>query len=106
MKEKDIVSKLFAVATRALETFQKEVATFIEDDEQSMLTEAEEYLRQKEERRAKLSQCKQNLEQVSSTDALCFLQVSWNHARRGAREREELNISTTWGPNLSPIRFT
>ncbi|KYO31172.1 tripartite motif-containing protein 47 [Alligator mississippiensis] len=74
LKEKDIVSKLFAVATRALETFQKEVATFIEDDEQSMLTEAEEYLRQKEERRAKLSQCKQNLEQVSSTDALCFLQ--------------------------------
>ncbi|XP_006018418.2 tripartite motif-containing protein 47 [Alligator sinensis] len=74
LKEKDIVSKLFAVATRALETFQKEVATFIEDDEQSMLAEAEEYLRQKEERRAKLAQCKQNLEQVSSTDALCFLQ--------------------------------
>uniref|UniRef100_A0A7M4EG38 B30.2/SPRY domain-containing protein n=1 Tax=Crocodylus porosus TaxID=8502 RepID=A0A7M4EG38_CROPO len=74
LKEKDIVSKLFAVATKALETFQKEVASFIEDDEQSMLAEAEEYLRQKEERRAKLAQCKQNLEQVSSTDALCFLQ--------------------------------
>lgn len=39
-----------------------------------MLLEAEEDLRQKEERRAKLAQCRQNLERVPSTDTIYFLQ--------------------------------
>ncbi|KFP29555.1 Tripartite motif-containing protein 47, partial [Colius striatus] len=57
-----------------LATFQKEVTGFIEDGERSMLGEAEADLRWKEERRAKLAQCKQNLENVPSTDTIYFLQ--------------------------------
>ncbi|NXT24597.1 TRI47 protein, partial [Syrrhaptes paradoxus] len=73
-KEKERVEKLFAEASEALATFQKEVAGFIEDGERSMLGEAEADLRWKEERRAKLAQCKQNLENVPSTDTIYFLQ--------------------------------
>ncbi|KFZ59764.1 Tripartite motif-containing protein 47, partial [Podiceps cristatus] len=68
------VEKLFAEASEVLATFQKEVASFIEDGERSMLGEAEADLRWKEERRAKLAQCKQNLENVPSTDTIYFLQ--------------------------------
>ncbi|NWX41444.1 TRI47 protein, partial [Steatornis caripensis] len=73
-KEKERVEKLFAEASEVLATFQKEVAGFIEDSERSMLVEAEADLRWKEERRAKLAQCKQNLENVPSTDTIYFLQ--------------------------------
>ncbi|KFQ90344.1 Tripartite motif-containing protein 47, partial [Phoenicopterus ruber ruber] len=73
-KEKERVEKLFAEASEVLATFQKEVAGFIEDGERSMLGEAEADLRWKEERRAKLAQCKQNLENVPSTDTIYFLQ--------------------------------
>lgn len=82
-KEKERVEKLFAEASEVLVTFQKEVAGFIEDEERSMLGEAEADLRWKEERRAKLAQCKQNLENVPSTDTIYFLQVpAWDGARR------------------------
>ncbi|KFP85098.1 Tripartite motif-containing protein 47, partial [Apaloderma vittatum] len=74
MKEREKVKKLFAEASEALATFQKEVVGFIEDGERSMLGEAEADLRWKEERRAKLAQCKQNLENVPSTDTIYFLQ--------------------------------
>ncbi|NXJ88374.1 TRI47 protein, partial [Corythaixoides concolor] len=74
MKERERVEKLFAEASEVLATFQKEVASFIEDGERSMLGEAEADLRWKEERRAKLAQCKQNLENVPSTDTIYFLQ--------------------------------
>ncbi|NXX18768.1 TRI47 protein, partial [Podargus strigoides] len=74
MKERERVKKLFAEASEVLATFQKEVAGFIEDGERSMLGEAEADLRWKEERRAKLAQCKQNLENVPSTDTVYFLQ--------------------------------
>ncbi|KFP52055.1 Tripartite motif-containing protein 47, partial [Cathartes aura] len=74
MKERERVEKLFAEASEVLATFQKEVAGFIEDGERSMLGEAEADLRWKEERRAKLAQCKQNLENVPSTDTIYFLQ--------------------------------
>jgi len=48
-----------------------------------MLGEAEADLRWKERRRAKLAQCKQNLENVPSTDTIYFLQVpGWDEARR------------------------
>uniref|UniRef100_A0A8B9ZG42 Tripartite motif-containing protein 47 n=1 Tax=Anas platyrhynchos TaxID=8839 RepID=A0A8B9ZG42_ANAPL len=47
---------------------------FIEDGERSMLGEAELDLRWKEERRAKLAQCKQNLQNVPSKDTIYFLQ--------------------------------
>ncbi|KFZ51158.1 Tripartite motif-containing protein 47, partial [Antrostomus carolinensis] len=73
-KEKERVEKLFVEASEVLATFQKEVAGFIEDGERSMLGEAEADLRWKEERRAKLAQCKQNLENVPSTDTIYFLQ--------------------------------
>ncbi|XP_067164477.1 E3 ubiquitin-protein ligase TRIM47 [Apteryx mantelli] len=73
-KERERVEKLFAEASEVLATFQKEVAGFIEDGERSMLAEAEADLRWKEERRAKLAQCKQNLENVPSTDTIYFLQ--------------------------------
>ncbi|NXT76260.1 TRI47 protein, partial [Zapornia atra] len=73
-KERERVEKLFAEASEVLATFQKEVAGFIEDGERSMLGEAEADLRWKEERRAKLAQCKQNLENVPSTDTIYFLQ--------------------------------
>ncbi|XP_075296857.1 E3 ubiquitin-protein ligase TRIM47 isoform X2 [Opisthocomus hoazin] len=73
-KEREAVEKLFAEASQVLETFQKEVAGFIEDEERSMLGEAEADLRWKERRRAKLAQCKQNLENVPSTDTIYFLQ--------------------------------
>ncbi|NXT35450.1 TRI47 protein, partial [Pelecanoides urinatrix] len=73
-KEKERVEKLFAEASEVLATFQKKVASFIEDGERSMLGEAEADLRWKEERRAKLAQCKQNLENVPSTDTIYFLQ--------------------------------
>ncbi|NXN67384.1 TRI47 protein, partial [Himantopus himantopus] len=73
-KERERVEKLFAEASEVLATFQKEVASFIEDGERSMLGEAEADLRWKEERRAKLAQCKQNLENVPSTDTIYFLQ--------------------------------
>ncbi|NXF51763.1 TRI47 protein, partial [Oceanites oceanicus] len=73
-KERERVDKLFAEASEVLATFQKEVAGFIEDGERSMLGEAEADLRWKEERRAKLAQCKQNLENVPSTDTIYFLQ--------------------------------
>ncbi|KFV39018.1 Tripartite motif-containing protein 47, partial [Tyto alba] len=74
MKEREGVEKLFAEASEVLATFQKEVASFIEDGERSMLGEAEADLRWKEERRANLAQCKQNLENVPSTDTVYFLQ--------------------------------
>ncbi|KAF1466532.1 Tripartite motif-containing protein 47, partial [Megadyptes antipodes antipodes] len=73
-KERERVEKLFAEASEVLATFQKEVAGFIEHGERSMLGEAEADLRWKEERRAKLVQCKQNLENVPSTDTIYFLQ--------------------------------
>ncbi|NWI48070.1 TRI47 protein, partial [Picathartes gymnocephalus] len=73
-KERERVQKLFAEASEVLATFQKEVTGFIEDGERSMLGEAEADLRWKEERRAKLAQCKQNLENVPSTDTIYFLQ--------------------------------
>ncbi|KFQ92667.1 Tripartite motif-containing protein 47, partial [Nipponia nippon] len=73
-KERERVEKLFAEASEVLATFQKEVAGFIEDGERSMLGDAEADLRWKEERRAKLAQCKQNLENVPSTDTIYFLQ--------------------------------
>ncbi|NWU48520.1 TRI47 protein, partial [Dromas ardeola] len=73
-KEREKVEKLFGEASEVLATFQKEVAGFIEDGERSMLGEAEADLRWKEERRAKLAQCKQNLENVPSTDTIYFLQ--------------------------------
>ncbi|NXP42462.1 TRI47 protein, partial [Leiothrix lutea] len=73
-KERERVEKLFAEASQVLATFQKEVMGFIEDGERSMLGEAEADLRWKEERRAKLAQCKQNLESVPSTDTVYFLQ--------------------------------
>ncbi|NWU77088.1 TRI47 protein, partial [Onychorhynchus coronatus] len=73
-KEKERVKKLFAEASEVLATFQKEVTGFIEAGERSMLGEAEADLRWKEERRAKLAQCKQNLENVASTDTIYFLQ--------------------------------
>ncbi|NXE12840.1 TRI47 protein, partial [Lophotis ruficrista] len=74
MKERERVEKFFAEASAVLATFQKEVVGFIEDGERSMLGEAEADLRWKEERRAKLAQCKQNLENVPSTDTIYFLQ--------------------------------
>ncbi|NWQ81542.1 TRI47 protein, partial [Columbina picui] len=74
MKEREKVEKLFAEASKVLATFQKEVTGFIEDGERSMLGEAEADLRWKEERRAKLAQCKQNLENVPSTNTIYFLQ--------------------------------
>ncbi|NWU37894.1 TRI47 protein, partial [Hylia prasina] len=73
-KERERVEKLFAEASQVLATFQKEVTGFIEDEERSMLGEAEADLHWKEERRAKLAQCKQNLENVPSTDTIYFLQ--------------------------------
>ncbi|XP_051490866.1 E3 ubiquitin-protein ligase TRIM47 isoform X2 [Apus apus] len=73
-KERERIKKLFAEASEVLTTFQKEVAGFIEDRERSMLGEAEADLHWKEERRAKLAQCKQNLENVPSTDTIYFLQ--------------------------------
>ncbi|XP_064007070.1 E3 ubiquitin-protein ligase TRIM47 isoform X2 [Pogoniulus pusillus] len=73
-KEKEKVEKLFAEAYEALATLQKEVAGFIEDGERSMLGEAEANLHWKEERRARLAQGKQNLENVPSTDTIYFLQ--------------------------------
>uniref|UniRef100_A0A8D0L5W2 TRI47 protein n=1 Tax=Sphenodon punctatus TaxID=8508 RepID=A0A8D0L5W2_SPHPU len=73
-KEKERVSKLFADTDRVLAAFQKEVTGFIVDSERAMLCEAEEELRRKEERRARLARCQQNLERVPSTDAICFLQ--------------------------------
>ncbi|KFP95277.1 Tripartite motif-containing protein 47, partial [Haliaeetus albicilla] len=71
-KERESVEQLFADASEVLATFQKEVAGFIEDGERSMLGEAE--AKKKGERRAKLAQCKQNLENVPSTDTIYFLQ--------------------------------
>ncbi|KGL72278.1 Tripartite motif-containing protein 47, partial [Tinamus guttatus] len=68
------VEKLFMEASEVLAAFQKEVVGFIEDGERSRLAEAEANLRWKEERRAKLAQCKQNLESVPSTDTIYFLQ--------------------------------
>lgn len=82
-----------------LATFQKEVTGFIEDGERSMLGEAEADLRWKEERRAKLAQCKQNLENVPSTDTIYFLQVGW-----GKKELTMLYFGVlshfpwSWGP--------
>ncbi|NXA04391.1 TRI47 protein, partial [Sapayoa aenigma] len=73
-KERERVEKLFAEASGVLATFQKEVTGFIKDEECSMLGEAEADLRWKEERRAKLSQCKQNLENVPNSDTIYFLQ--------------------------------
>ncbi|CAM9696026.1 unnamed protein product [Bubo scandiacus] len=73
-KEREGVEKLFAEASEVLATFQKEVTGFIEEGERSMLGEAEADLRWKEERRAKLAQCKQNLENVPGTDTIYFLQ--------------------------------
>ncbi|KFQ32319.1 Tripartite motif-containing protein 47, partial [Mesitornis unicolor] len=69
-----LIKKLFTEASEVLATFQKEVASFIEDGERSMLGEAEADLRWKEERRAKLAQGKQNLENISSTNTIYFLQ--------------------------------
>lgn len=72
---------------------------FIKDGECSMLGEAEADLRWKEERRAKLAQCKQNLENVPSTDTIYFLQVGW-----GKKELTMLYLGVlshfpwSWGP--------
>ncbi|XP_048348062.1 E3 ubiquitin-protein ligase TRIM47 [Sphaerodactylus townsendi] len=73
-KEKEKVSKQFAETARVLAAFQKEVFGFIEDGERAMLGDAEEELQQKEERRAKLTEYKRNLESVPSTDTISFLQ--------------------------------
>ncbi|NWH63423.1 TRI47 protein, partial [Geococcyx californianus] len=73
-KERERVKKLFAEASEVLAAFQKEVVGFIEDGERSMVGEAEADLRWKEDRQAKLAQCKQNLENVPSTDTIYFLQ--------------------------------
>ncbi|NXQ68437.1 TRI47 protein, partial [Quiscalus mexicanus] len=73
-KERERVEKLFSEASDVLAAFQKEVMGFIEDGERSMLGEAEADLRWKEQRRAKLAQCKQSLENVPSTDTIYFLQ--------------------------------
>ncbi|NWI16340.1 TRI47 protein, partial [Crypturellus soui] len=73
-KERERVEKLFTEASDVLAAFRKEVVGFIEDGERSRLAEAEADLRWKEERRAKLAQCKQNLESVPSTDTIYFLQ--------------------------------
>ncbi|NWS56181.1 TRI47 protein, partial [Chunga burmeisteri] len=73
-KERERVEKLFAEASEVLATFQKQVTSFIEDEERSRLGEAEADLLWKEERQAKLAQCKQNLENVPSTDTIYFLQ--------------------------------
>ncbi|XP_062447933.1 E3 ubiquitin-protein ligase TRIM47 [Rhea pennata] len=90
-KEREKVEKLFTEASEVLATFQKEVAGFIEDGERSTLAEAETDLHWKEERRAKLAQCKQNLENVPSTDTIYFLQ-----------EFQALKIAME--ENLSPAR--
>lgn len=84
------MEKLFAEASELLATFQKEVAAFIEDSERSMLGEAEADLRWKEERRAKLAQGKQNLENVPSTDTIYFLQVCGGH--RGKEEERVMSV--------------
>ncbi|NXD16032.1 TRI47 protein, partial [Nothocercus nigrocapillus] len=73
-KERERVEKLFTEASEVLAAFRKEMVGFIEDGERSRLAEAETDLRWKEERRAKLAQCKQNLESVPSTDTIYFLQ--------------------------------
>nr|XP_056704344.1 E3 ubiquitin-protein ligase TRIM47 [Euleptes europaea] len=73
-KEKEKVSKQFAETARVLAAFQKEVLGFIEDGERAMLSDTEEELRQKEERRARLIEYRQNLETVPSTDTISFLQ--------------------------------
>ncbi|XP_062830059.1 E3 ubiquitin-protein ligase TRIM47 [Anolis carolinensis] len=73
-KEKEKVSKLFVETARVLAAFQKEVLGFIDDGERAMLSAAEEELGQKEERHAMLNECRQNLEKVSSTDTISFLQ--------------------------------
>ncbi|KAH0629507.1 hypothetical protein JD844_011611 [Phrynosoma platyrhinos] len=73
-KEKEKVSKLFVETARVLAAFQKEVLGFIDDGERAMLSGAEEELRQKEERRATLNECRQNLEKVLCTDTISFLQ--------------------------------
>lgn len=88
------MEKLFAEASELLATFQKEVATFIEDSERSMLGETEADLRWKEERRAKLAQGKQNLENIPSTDTIYFLQVRGGH---GGEEEEQV-VSVGFGP--------
>lgn len=93
------MEKLFAEASEVLAAFQKEVMGFIEDGERSMLGEAEADLRWKEQRRAKLAQCKQNLENVPSTDTIYFLQVGW-----GKKELTVLyfgllsHFPWSWGP--------
>lgn len=46
-----------------------------------MLGEAEANLHWKEERRTRLAQCKQNLENVPSTDTIYFLQVGWGEEK-------------------------
>uniref|UniRef100_A0A8C6YV69 Tripartite motif containing 47 n=1 Tax=Nothoprocta perdicaria TaxID=30464 RepID=A0A8C6YV69_NOTPE len=73
-KERERVEKLLTESSEVLAAFRKEVVGFIEDGERSRLAEAEADLRWKEERRAKLAQCKQNLESVPSTDTIYFLQ--------------------------------
>ncbi|NWU96574.1 TRI47 protein, partial [Upupa epops] len=73
-KERGKVEKLFAEASALLATFQKGVTGFIEDEERSMLGETEANLRWKEDRRAKLAQGKENLENVPSTDTIYYLQ--------------------------------
>lgn len=78
---------------------------FIKDGECSMLGEAEADLRWKEERQAKLAQCKQNLENVPSTDTIYFLQVGW-----GKKELTVLYFGVlshfpwSWGPEI--LRFS
>ncbi|KAJ7316039.1 hypothetical protein JRQ81_002201 [Phrynocephalus forsythii] len=74
-KEKEKVSKLFAETAQVLAAFRKEVLGFVEDGERAILNGVEEELRQKEERRATLAKCRQNLEKVSSTNTISFLQV-------------------------------
>ncbi|NWH77384.1 TRI47 protein, partial [Piaya cayana] len=73
-KERERVKKQFAEASEVLAAFQKEVVGFLEDGERTMLGEAEADLRWKEDRRTKLAQCKQNLENVPSADTIYFLQ--------------------------------
>ncbi|KAJ6660465.1 hypothetical protein lerEdw1_017889 [Lerista edwardsae] len=93
-KEKEKVGKLFVETANVLATFQKEVFGFIEDGERTMLCGAEEELRQKEEKRALLTECRKNLEKVPSTDTISFLQ-EFQALKIAAEER---NVSCTSFP--------
>ncbi|XP_009694469.1 PREDICTED: tripartite motif-containing protein 47, partial [Cariama cristata] len=63
-----------AQAKKMVELIKGAATKESEDEERSRLGEAEADLLWKEERQAKLAQCKQNLENVPSTDTIYFLQ--------------------------------